>query len=103
MVLSPAPTPTPRLKVEIQAPQPGDLVTRSFGVQVLAPGADRVDVFLEPDRDSGGRLLGSALKVANMPLLAMVVAPPGMHTLYVHVHPATSGREEVITLPVTVS
>src|SRR2546423_1854457 len=54
------PTIPPGLRAEIQAPQPGDLVGRSFGVQVLAPGADQVDVFLEPDRDNGGRLAGSA-------------------------------------------
>jgi len=101
-----APTVTPRVRVEIQAPQPGDLVGKSFGVQVLAPGADRVDVFLEPDRDGGGHLVGSAAltrtQVASTPFLAPVVAPAGMHTLYVHVH-APAGPEEVLTLQVTVS
>jgi hypothetical protein len=101
------PTVTPRLRAEIQAPQPGDLVGRSFSVQVLAPGADRVDVFLEPDRDNGGHLVGSATlaraQLANTPFLATVVAPAGMHTLYVHVHAPTAAREEVLTLQVTVS
>ncbi len=102
-----APTVVPRIRVEIQAPQPGDLVGRSFAVQVLAPGADRVDVFLEPDRDGGGRLVGSAVAARDQlpaaPFLATVAAPLGMHTFYVHVHAPTAAREEVLILPVTVS
>jgi hypothetical protein len=102
------PTLTPRVRAEIQAPQPGDTVGRSFIVQVLAPGADRVDVFLEPDRDSGGHLVGSASVTRaqpanNTPFLATVVAPAGMQTLYVHVHAPATTREEVLTLPVAVS
>jgi len=102
-----APTVVPRIRVEIQAPQPGDLVGRSFAVQVLAPGADRVDVFLEPDRDGGGRLVGSAVATRDQlpaaPFLATVAAPLGMHTFYVHVHAPTDAREEVLILPVMVS
>jgi len=102
-----APTVVPRIRVEIQAPQPGDLVGRSFAVQVLAPGADRVDVFLEPDRDGGGRLVGSAVAARDQlpaaPFLATVAAPLGMHTFYVHVHAPTAAREEVLILPVMVS
>jgi hypothetical protein len=101
------PTLVPRIKVEIQAPQAGDTVGRSFAVQVLAPGADRVDVFLEPDRDGGGRLVGSAAasrdQLATAPFMATVSAPLGMHTLYVHVHAPTAAREEVLILPVAVS
>src|SRR5207302_1797451 len=59
VVVPVVPTVVPRIRAEIQAPQAGDTVGRSFVVQVLAPGADRVDVFLEPDRDGrrprGGR------------------------------------------------
>jgi len=102
-----AATAVPRVRAEIQAPQPGDLVGRSFGVQVLAPGADRIDVFLEPDRDSGGHLVGSAAlgrtQLANAQFVATVVAPAGMHTLYVHIHTPGAAREEVLTLQVTVS
>jgi hypothetical protein len=98
-------TVTPRVAAEIQAPQPGDLVGRSFVVQVLAPGADRVDVFLEPDRDDGGHLVGTAtsLRPQTMPFLATVSASAGMHTMYVHVHSPTAAREEVLTVQVTVS
>ncbi|MCA1646875.1 MAG: hypothetical protein LC797_15925 [Chloroflexi bacterium] len=101
------PPPAAPARVEIQAPQPGDQVGRSFLVQVLAPGADQVDVFLEPDRDNGGRLAGSAASAgsepAKTPFLATVVASAGMHTLYLHVHTPGAAREQVLTLPVTVS
>jgi hypothetical protein len=96
-----------RVRAEIQAPQPGDRVARSFVMQVLAPGADRVDVFLDPDRDHGGHLVGQAstskLRPDSAPFLATVAVPPGKQTLYVHVHATAGGREEVLTLPVTVS
>jgi hypothetical protein len=82
VVVAAVPTPSPRVLAEIQSPQPGDLVGRSFVVQVLAPGADRVDVFMEPDRDDGGHLVGSA-SLDNRPrppstaFLATVLAPAG--------------------------
>jgi hypothetical protein len=107
VVVPVAPTVVPRIRAEIQAPQPGDTVGRSFTVQVLAPSADRVDVFLEPDRDNGGHLVGSATvphdQLPGGSLLATVAAPVGMQTLYVHVHASTSAREELLVLPVTVS
>jgi len=107
VVVPAAPPVVPRVRAEIQAPQPGDLVGRSFVVQVLAPGADRVDVFLEPDRDNGGHLVGSASstrpQLPSAPFLATVAVPVGMHRLYVHIHAPTSAREEVQILPVTVS
>jgi hypothetical protein len=37
------------------------------------------------------------------PFLATVAAPLGMHTFYVHIHVPSAAREEVLTLPVTVS
>ncbi len=102
-----APTPAaPRLRAEIQAPQPGDLVTRSFLLQVLAPNADRVDVYLEPDRDGGGQMVGSAERVStqstNTSFLVTIAVPTGRQTLYVHVSAATA-REEILALPVKVS
>jgi hypothetical protein len=101
------PTVGPRIRAEIQAPQTGDTVGRSFAVQVLAPGADRVDVFIEPDRDGGGRLVGSAVmardQLPGASFLATVAAPLGTHTFYVHVHAPAAAREEVLILPVTVS
>jgi hypothetical protein len=96
-----------RVRAEIQTPQPGDRVPRSFVVQVVAPSADRVDVFLDPGRDQGGHLLGtsstSRLRPENAPFLVSVVVPAGRQKLYIHVHASSGAREEVLTLPVTVS
>jgi hypothetical protein len=101
--VAPTPTAVPS-RVEIQAPQSGGLVTRSFTLQVLAPDADRIDVFLEPGRDYGGRLAGSAsVGQAGAPgssIQVTVNAPVGTHTLYVHVHTAAAAQDEVLTLPI---
>jgi hypothetical protein len=102
----PAPNPGQRLYAEIESPQPGDQVPRSFVLQMLAPAADRVDVFLEPDRDNGGRLVGSALGTpavsAGNPLKTTVTAPIGGHTLYIHVTSVALGQEQLLTLPVVI-
>src|ERR687886_1934525 len=84
-----APTPKQRLYAEVESPQAGDQVPRSFTLQMLAPEADRIDVFLEPDRDNGGRLVGSASPSATgsagTTLKTTISAPLGSHTLYIHV------------------
>jgi hypothetical protein len=100
-----APTPSvmkTQLQVDIQAPQPGDQVPRSFVMQVLAPDADRVDVFLEPDRDAGGRLVGFVSQAPGTPLRVNVNVPPNAHTLYVHAFSTALAQEAVLTLPVVV-
>jgi len=101
---SPPPTPAPRLQAEVESPQPHDQITRTFTVQVLAPNADRVDVFLEPDRDKGGVQAGSAsspfVQSADHSVKVTANAPIGAHTLYVHVTGA--GHELVFVLPVVV-
>jgi hypothetical protein len=90
------------LKGEVESPSPGDQVGRSFIVQVLAPGADRVDVFLEPDRDEGGRLIGSApVPASNLAKLPVTASLDG-HTLYVHLVSTASRQEQVITVPIIV-
>ncbi|HEX8967891.1 MAG TPA: hypothetical protein VF937_08435, partial [Chloroflexota bacterium] len=103
---APAPTVVPRLTAQIQSPQAGDQVPRSFAVQVLVQNADRLDVFLEPDRDQGGRLVGSSVLAQSQPpsaaLKAVVTAPLDAHTLYVHVSSTSLGQEQVLTLPVVV-
>jgi hypothetical protein len=98
---APAPTPSPvALHAEIQTPQPNSLVGRSFVMQVFAPGADRVDVFMEPDRDAGGRLLGSSTDgVANVFSIPLSVSPNG-HTLYIHAISSGSRQDQVLTLPI---
>ena len=101
------PTPRPQAKAEIQAPQPGDQVQRKFDLQVRAPNADRVDVFLQPDRDRGGRLVGSASAGPRQPpgssFEVRVEAPADPQTtLFVHISSQETGQEQVLTLPVVV-
>ncbi len=109
VVAAPAPSPTPAppaLRAEVESPQPNDEVNRSFVVQVLAQGADRVDVYLEPDRDNGGRLVGSAAvppgTSVGTPVKIPVSAPLDGHTLYVHVASSASGQQRVLTVPIVV-
>ena len=101
-----ASTPKQRPIAEIQSPQAGDQVPRSFILQMLAPDAARVDVFLEPDRDNGGHLVASASAPAAGSAPASVKttisAPVGSHTLYIHVTSAALGQEQVLTLPIVV-
>jgi hypothetical protein len=104
VVAPPAPVVLPT-SVEIQAPQPGGLVGRTFVMQLLAPSADRVDVFLEPGRDQGGRLVGSGTvsQGSGAPFKVTINLPPGSHILSVHAQSSTTGREKVVPLPVIVS
>ncbi len=89
---------------EIQSPQPGVQVARHFVLQVLAPRADRIDIFLEPGRDHGGRLVGSALadNSSSSEFRAAISVPAGPQTLDVHARSA-AGTEEVLWLPIVVS
>jgi hypothetical protein len=108
VVAAPAPVapPPPAFRAEVESPQPNDQVGRSFVLQVLAQGADRVDVYLEPDRDRGGRLVGSATVPPNTstdnPVKITVNAPLDGHTLYVHVASSVSGQQQVLTVPIVV-
>ena len=93
----------PRPRMEIQSPPPEADVPRHFTVQVLAPGADRIDVFLDPGRDRGGRLAGSA-SAGRLPGGAFQVpvsASSGPQSIYVHAH-YVSGPEDIVTLPLSV-
>lgn len=105
--IAPAPVvaPAPLRAAEIQSPQPGDQVPRSFVLQILAPRADRVDVFLEPGRDRGGKLVGSADADASSgaAFRTTITVPVGPQTLDVHARATSSGKEEVLTLPIVVS
>jgi hypothetical protein len=109
VVAAPAPAATPMLPTfhaEVESPQPNDEVSRTFVVQVLAQGADRVEVYLEPDRDHGGHLVGSATvppgTSAGAPVKIPVSAPVDGHTLYVHVASSASGQQQVLTIPIVV-
>ena len=102
----PVATPVPSFRAEVTSPQPNDEVGRSFVVQVVAAGADRVDIYLEPDRDNGGRLVGSSSvppgTSASSPVKIAVSAPVDNHTLYVHVASSASGQQQVLTVPIVV-
>jgi hypothetical protein len=109
VVAAPGMAPTavlPAFRAEVESPQPNDQVGRSFVVQVLALGADHVEIYLEPDRDNGGHLVGSASvpvgTSAGSPVKIPVSAPPDGHTLYVHVASSTSGQQQVLTIPIIV-
>jgi hypothetical protein len=93
----------PRPRMEIQAPPPDADVPRHFTVDVLAPGADRIDVFLDPGRDHGGRLAGSTStgRLPDGTFEVPVSASSGPQSIYVHAHYA-SAPEEVVSLPLTV-
>jgi hypothetical protein len=94
----------PRPRMEVQSPAPGTDVSRHFTVEVLAPGADRVDVFLDPGRDRGGRLAGSVSvgRVPRSSFQVLVSASAGPQSVYVHAHYA-SGSEDIVTLPLDVN
>ncbi|MBV8949976.1 MAG: hypothetical protein JOZ99_03810, partial [Actinobacteria bacterium] len=100
----PALAPAPGPQAEIDYPQPGEHVARNFVVEVNAPGAGRVDVFLDPDRDQGGHLVGSTLVASPQTTLirVAVTAPLGATTLHVHISSSLQGSEEVLTIPIIV-
>ncbi|MDQ3812204.1 MAG: hypothetical protein M3336_18135, partial [Chloroflexota bacterium] len=108
-------TPTPLLAVlaapprlEVLSPVPGARVRSGQIVEGRAVdeagGLDQVDVFLEPGRDGGGRLLTSAdFDAPDQPGFSFVLrAPPGAHTLHLHVRSRVTGRETVVQLPLQV-
>ena len=106
MVVSVAP------RLDVAWPNPGDTVNRSLVVEGSAVdtqataasggGIDSIEVFIEPDRDGGGRMVGSARpgSTSGIDFNASVDMPPGPHTLYIHAHSALSGKEAVTSIPV---
>jgi hypothetical protein len=96
-------------RLEITSPQPGATISAGHLLQgvVLDPsapvgaGVSRVDVFMEPGRDAGGRLVGSAAP-SGSGFSVVLRLPRGTHTLYVHAQ-SSSGRESVVALSLSVS
>jgi hypothetical protein len=101
-------------RVQVAYPVAGANVGRSFILQgVVASSVDRVDVFLEPDRDAGGPIVASAVPgsaagirlkraLGSGEFYAAVNVPKGDHVLYVHAH-SSAGPDVVVTIPITAS
>jgi hypothetical protein len=95
-------------RLQVDSPRAGATIGRTAFVQGMAldPGVDQVEVFLEPDRDRGGRLVGSAtLRTAAPARFSVTITiPPGQHTLYVHARStAAISRESIVPIPVDTS
>jgi len=108
----PAPTLPPLL--DVRWPTPGVRVTPSFVLEGTAfdpvtrdghtAHAHYIEVFLEPGRDRGGRLVGTARvgQVDGTEFRVLTTIPRGDHTLHVHARSVTTGREVVVRIPVVV-
>jgi hypothetical protein len=71
----------------------------------VSDGIDRIEVYLEPGRDAGGKLLGALTRARSDPNSWSFVlrASRGWHTVYIHAHSAVSGQEAVVAVPLKVS
>jgi hypothetical protein len=91
-------------RLQVDAPKAGANIGRTAFVQGIAfdLGVDQVDVFLEPDRDRGGRLVGStSLRTATPARFSVTITiPPGQHTLYVHARSTLANRESIVPIPI---
>jgi hypothetical protein len=100
-------------RLQITSPGAGATISNGQLLQALASdpvatvgsGIDRVDIFMEPGRDAGGRLLGTATqdRVGAAAFSLTLRLARGPHTLDIHAHSSVSGRETVLTLPIKVS
>jgi hypothetical protein len=91
-------------RLQVDAPRAGASIGRTAFVQGIAfdLGVDQVEVFLEPDRDRGGRLVGSTTLRSSSParFSVSITIPAGQHTLYVHARSSAANRESVVPIPV---
>jgi hypothetical protein len=106
--------PGPSLVLSIANPQPNDLLPRGkYVMQGLAfdrsastgSGVDRVSVFVD-DRDSGGQHVGDAELgkpgATGFTVTADLSRLGGGHTLFVYARSAVTGRETVVSFPVSI-
>jgi len=106
--------PGPSLVLSVGNPQPGDLVPRGrLVMQGLAfdraasqgSGVDKVSVFLD-DRDTGGQHLGDATlgqpNAAGFTISADFSRASGKHTLFAYARSSVTGREAVLSFPISV-
>ncbi|MDQ6670944.1 MAG: hypothetical protein M3069_09375 [Chloroflexota bacterium] len=115
LALLPATTqPGASLVLSVGNPQPGDLLPRGkYAMQGQAfdpsaragSGVDRVSVFVD-DRDAGGQLVGDVSLgqsgSTGFTVTADLSRIGGGHTLYVYARSAVSGKETVVSFPVSV-
>jgi polysaccharide biosynthesis protein PslG len=106
--------PGPSLVLSVGNPQPGDLLPRGkYVMQGLAfdraatsgTGVDRVSVFVD-NRDSGGQLVGEGVLgqpvATGFTVTADLSRLGGGHTLFVYARSSVSGREAVVSFPVSI-
>jgi hypothetical protein len=103
--------PPPRL--QIMWPNPGATISAgqllqgvaSDPIATVGSGIDSVQIFLEPGRDAGGRLLGTATpaRLGTEAFSLTLRLSRGAHTLDIHAHSSLTGRETVLSLPIKVS
>lgn len=106
--------PGPSLVLSVDNPQPGDLLPKGkVLMQGLAfdraatsgSGVDRVSVFLD-DRDRGGQHVGEATLgqpgATGFSVTTDLSRVGGSHTLFVYARSAVTGRESVVSFPITV-
>ena len=115
LALLPATTqPGASLVLSVGNPQPGDLLPRGKYVMhgqafdraaSSGSGVDRVSVFVD-DRDAGGQLVGDATLgqpgFTGFTVTADLSRLGGGHTLFVYARSAVSGKETVVSFPVSV-
>jgi hypothetical protein len=89
--------------LQVLAPASGASISRGYQMELLATGIDRVDVFLEPDRDQGGRVVASIAGFDGPHVVLPVSLPAGSHTLYVHGHSSLDGSDIVVSVACTVA
>jgi hypothetical protein len=106
--------PGPSLVLSVGNPQPGDLLPRGkYVMQGVAfdraassgSGVDRVSVFVD-SRDSGGQLVGEGVLgqpvATGFTVTADLSRLGGGHTLFVYARSSVSGREAVVSFPITI-
>jgi hypothetical protein len=104
LTLTSAPPPAPP-RLEISAPPAGSSVSGGQLVQgIVSDGIDRIELYLEPGRDAGGKMLGVATRERPdaSSWTFLLRAPRGWHTVYVHAHSSLTGQETVLALPLKV-
>jgi hypothetical protein len=106
--------PGPSLVLSVGNPQPGDLLPRGkYVMQGLAfdraastgSGVDRVSVFVD-NRDTGGQQVGEGVlgqpTATGFSVTADLSRLTGPHTLFVYARSSVTGREAVVSFPVSI-